>query len=114
MCGCQKVTEQQDSLLAGKAIYEQHCVACHGPGGNVRQAEQHSPETPDLRAITERSAAGRFPRVMLAEVIDGRRILDAHGTRTMPVWGEQLGAADNASVKADINALTDYLESIQQ
>lgn len=108
--------EQQQSAAtpsAGKAIYDKYCVGCHGPDGNVRLAAQHDAKTPDLRTIADRSPHGRIPRVMLAEIIDGRRIVQAHGSRTMPVWGEQLALEDSGTVDQQIDALLAYIESIQ-
>jgi hypothetical protein len=74
---------------------------------------------PDLRAISLRSG-GTFPREELAAFIDGRGGLAAHGSREMPVWGEQLyagpGPANPDVEKARrgaIELLLLYLESIQ-
>lgn len=111
LAGCGQGPSSAD-VSAGEEIFEQNCAVCHGPGGDVRRAAQHDAKTPDLRTIAERSPHGRLPRVMLAEIIDGRRIVQAHGSRTMPIWGEQLDQ-DSGSVDAQIDALLTYIESIQ-
>ena len=102
-----------DNPSVGKEIFDNHCAECHGPAGNVRLADQHDPKTPDLRRIAERSPQGRLPRIMLAEIIDGRRIDQAHGSRTMPIWGEQLGVEGNGTADEKVKALVNYVESIQ-
>jgi mono/diheme cytochrome c family protein len=102
-----------DSASAGKEIFDQYCAQCHGPAGNVRLAEYHDPNTPDLRRIAERSPQGRLPRIMLAEIIDGRRIVQAHGNRTMPKWGEQLDVEGSGTADDKVQALVNYIESIQ-
>ncbi len=109
LTGCGEAPGGQTDVAAGQAIFEKHCAACHGPGGDVRRAEQHDAETPDLRRIAANSAGGRLPRVILAEIIDGRRIVQAHGKgRTMPVWGE------NEEIDAvGAEALVDYISTIQ-
>ena len=109
--GCKEAPAPADPS-AGKLIYDEHCAACHGPDGNVRLAERHDAATPDLRTVAERYG-GRVPRVMLVEIIDGRRIVQAHGSRTMPVWGELLESEGGASVENKIDALVGYVESIQ-
>lgn len=108
--GCQKAPTTTDTS-AGKAIYDEFCAACHGPDGNVRLAQDYDAATPDLRKIAERSG-GRLPRVMLAKIIDGRRIVQAHGSRTMPEWGDRLGS-DDAVVEEKVAALVNYIDSIQ-
>ena len=94
-------------------MFEANCAVCHGPQGKVREAEVQNPDTPDLRRITQNSAGGRFPRVSLAETIDGRRMVEGH-TRSMPTWGETLGQGDDEVSKAKIELLIAYIESIQE
>lgn len=72
---------------------------------------------PDLTLIAQRND-GRFPAEQVFETIDGRRELPSHGTREMPVWGFSFQAAgldtdQEDEVRARINSLTRYLESIQ-
>ncbi len=110
LSGCQKAQTTAD-VEAGKALFDENCAVCHGPGGNVREAAQHDAKTPDLREIAKRSAGGYLPVSTLAEIIDGRRVISSHG-RTMPVWGEQFGE-DDAETKAKIESLVAYIESIQ-
>ena len=112
LVGCGERSDSADSS-AGQEIFDKHCAVCHGRGGNVRLAAQSDPNTPDLRRIAERSPQGRLPRIMLAEIIDGRRIVQAHGNRTMPIWGDQLDAEDGGTAEEKVNALVQYIESIQ-
>ena len=112
LVGCGQRTGSAD-LSRGEEIFDKHCALCHGPGGNVRLAEHLDPDTPDLRTIASRSPQGRLPRIMLAEIIDGRRIVQSHGSRTMPVWGEQFDTEDDGTADEKINALLKYIESIQ-
>ena len=56
-------------------------------------------------------------RENLMEAINGERMVPAHGTRDMPVWGPVFrsmahGHADNAQLR--ITNLTSYIESLQQ
>jgi len=110
--GCERAEESAD-ISEGAALYAANCAVCHGPEGNVREAEMHDPKTPDLRKIAQTSPGGRLPRVMLAEIIDGRRVIESHA-RSMPAWGEALGQGDDKVAEAKIDLLVAYIESIQQ
>ena len=48
-------------------------------------------------------------------MIDGRTLRSAHGSRDMPVWGYEFSKVEpsEAHVQARVEALIDYLESIQ-
>ena len=67
-----------------------------------------------------RRAGGVYPRERVERIIDGRHILGAHGSRTMPVWGEEFNRLDignpdaEAGTRSIIDRLTDYLASLQQ
>ena len=99
----------------GRNLYLGYCAACHGPAGAgdgpVAPAMTYTME--DLRTLEARR--GEFPREWLREAIDGRTLRAVHGTRDMPVWGLEFAAVEEspAHVQARINALIDYLESIQ-
>lgn len=53
-------------------------------------------------------------------IIDGRHIFGAHGTRTMPVWGEDLGRLELGTPEAErvsrtvIEKLADYVGFLQK
>ncbi|HEY6641134.1 c-type cytochrome [Povalibacter sp.] len=78
--------------LSGKQLYERYCVACHGVKGrgDGPVSDSFAIEVPDLTLIARRHG-GTYPRDLVERIIDGRHILGAHGTRTMPVWGEDFG-----------------------
>lgn len=107
--------------LSGKELYKRFCAACHGVQGegDGPVASSLNVEVPDLRLIARR-AGGVFPRERIVRIIDGRHIFAAHGTRTMPVWGEDLSRADLGNPDAEretqivILRLADYLSELQQ
>ena len=110
--GCERADNSVD-ISEGAALFAANCAVCHGPQGNVRQAENYDAGTPDLREIARNAPGGRFPRVVLAEVIDGRRVIEGHA-RSMPTWGEVLGQGGDEVAEAKIDLLVAYIESIQQ
>jgi mono/diheme cytochrome c family protein len=104
----------------GAALYTEHCAICHGVYG-----EGDGIITPslavvlqDLRYLNARNN-GEFPRDFIIGIIDGRAVRAAHGPEGMPVWGAEFARNEpfderaEQRVNAKIDALTDFLESIQ-
>ncbi|MGA6970068.1 MAG: hypothetical protein WBY93_00440 [Candidatus Binatus sp.] len=59
-----------------------------------------------------------LPAHRIAELIDGRDTIRAHGTRDMPVWGERLyevgeGNKGEVGIGEVITKIIDYLDTIQ-
>lgn len=112
LAGCDRTDPSADANQ-GATLFAANCAVCHGPAGNVRAAEMHDASTPDLRKIAQNSPTGRLPRAALAEIIDGRRVIEGH-RRSMPTWGETLGQGDDQVAKQKIEKLIAYIESIQE
>jgi mono/diheme cytochrome c family protein len=116
--GMAVIMSAQPQEPSGARLFATHCAACHGPegegGGPV--ASVMSISVPNLRAIAMRNG-GEYRAADVAAFIDGRTQRAAHGTRTMPVWGDFLeasGAVDNQeSVRARIAALVAFIETLQ-
>ena len=107
--------------MSGKELYQRFCAACHGAEGrgDGPVAGSFKVEVPDLTSIARRSR-GVFPRERVARIIDGRFIVGAHGTRTMPVWGEDLSRLELGNPEAEratrivIGRLADYVWQLQK
>lgn len=71
---------------SGREMYLTYCASCHGVngrgGGPVASALVVEPTD-----LTRLEARGEFDEGDIMRVIDGRRRVDGHGTREMPVWG---------------------------
>jgi hypothetical protein len=65
-----------------------------------------------------KKSGGTFPRDIVFRTIDGRKPVAGHGGPDMPIWGDALARssqnADDAAVKARIEKLVAYLETIQE
>jgi len=105
---------------SGEEIFMKYCVACHGESGrgDGPVAPGLATMVPDLTAISRRY--GEFPTTLVRDTIDGRGArIDAHGTRTMPVWGYEFWIEEGGDVVAQremkevITKLVDYVRSIQ-
>jgi mono/diheme cytochrome c family protein len=100
-----------------QAMFNQYCAACHGRGGKgdgpAAAALKTAPA--DLTRIAARNG-GKFPAVNVGRYIEGIDEIPAHGSRDMPVWGQVLRVlpGGEATVKMRVEALTKYLQSIQQ
>lgn len=107
--------------MSGKDLYARFCASCHGveAHGDGPVAKSFAAQMPDLTLIARRHG-GEFPRERIAQIIDGRFTLDAHGSRMMPVWGEDLARLEIGNPDAErstntiITRLTDYLWSLQR
>ena len=112
-----------DPVLAevGKPLYLRYCASCHGSeargDGPARAALIKQPA--DLTAIAARRG-GSFPTGEIAQYVDGRFQLPAHGSREMPIWGERFGAdvpeagLGESIARGNIASLLEYLKSIQR
>lgn len=105
---------------SGEELYLAYCASCHGRDGrgNGPVAEVLEREPTDL---TRLAAQGRFNEGNLIEIVDGRRIVSAHGTRQMPVWGaifeselEGGEAVTHRTARLRAGVLVDYLRTIQR
>ena len=105
----------------GDQLFQRFCASCHGPQGygDGPVAPSLKVLIPDLTELTKR-AGGRFPVDRVHEIIDGRAVLTAHGTRPMPVWGYELEAqvppdqSGRAVAQGLIDRLVEHLRSIQR
>jgi hypothetical protein len=105
----------------GQIVFERHCAACHGldgkGGGPLAGALAVEPA--DLTQLATRSG-GRFDEDAVMSAIDGRRAVEAHGPRDMPVWGSVFESELSAepypryTTFLKVRGLADYLRSIQE
>ncbi|MCC7258080.1 MAG: cytochrome c [Gammaproteobacteria bacterium] len=106
---------------SGRELYARFCASCHGEAGfgDGPVAPALKVLVPDLTRLYQRSG-GQFPDPLVRRIIDGRQIYPAHGSRVMPVWGQELWIGQGANEEAGeevgrmVDRLVDYLRSIQQ
>lgn len=100
----------------GKVHYQTHCMGCHGPdgkgGGMITQEDSPS----NLTTIMARWEMEEFPIMRVARLIDGRDRVEAHGTATMPIWGEVFASGellDEEQIEGKLEEIIAYLITIQ-
>lgn len=107
--------------MSGEQLYSRFCASCHGATGrgDGPVASSFKVEVPDLTLIARR-ASGVYPRDRIEKIIDGRYVIAAHGSRTMPVWGEdfsrlELGNPDaERGTRVILQRLADYVWLLQK
>ena len=112
----------------GKFEFKWSCASCHGLDGKgkgpLSSSLQVSP--PDLTTLAKKNN-GVFPVRTVFDVIDGRKVVAAHGSREMPTFGAfvsgDLYPTDRlinpsydpgATARSRMLAIIDYLIRIQQ
>jgi mono/diheme cytochrome c family protein len=103
---------------SGEATFKTYCGSCHGKSakgdGPLAEALRYRPA--DLTTIAKRSG-GRFDAEKVHRIIDGRDFVKGHGGTDMPVWGDAFKHSgegfDEKAVKERIQAIVDYLSSVQ-
>lgn len=114
------VGQDSPSVERGELLYRIYCQNCHGTDarGDGPTAAVLTVRPADLTRLLK---DGGFPRDRLRQVIDGRETMRGHGKprREMPIWGlgfQELDRDGNqeAEVRAKIDALLDYLETLQE
>jgi mono/diheme cytochrome c family protein len=106
---------------SGQELYMRFCASCHGEEGHGDGpvASAISVTVPDLTGIMQRQG-DQFPQQKLREIIDGRSVVIAHGTRYMPVWGYEFWVEQGADKEAEaavrliLDNLLGYIRGIQR
>lgn len=112
-------------VTSGKLEYRRYCASCHGMSGKgdgpVAAALTKKPS--DLTTLAKGNG-GKFPSEMVRETVEGTKVVTAHGTREMPIWGRVFlklpasrvgsGGPHRVSSKKHIEMIVKYIESIQE
>jgi len=113
--------ERREARVA-RNLYEANCQPCHGghaDGADPRLVPGTDRRAPDLKTLAQRWGSP-LPRERVAQMIDGREHVSAHGPRPIPVWGDTLYQDWPASENREqaragtIDLLVSFIESIQQ
>lgn len=106
------------ATFVGSDLFRTYCATCHGEGakGDGPLATMLKKRPADLTVFAKNNG-GTYPAELVGQIIDGRKQVDGHGGKDMPVWGdsfkEATGGSDEAAIKARIDALVRHLETIQ-
>lgn len=104
---------------SGSELFKRYCASCHGSSakgdGPIANALRYRPA--DLTQVAKRNHDS-FDAEKVHRMIDGRDPVKGHGGPDMPLWGDAFkrsgdGYSEDA-VKARIDALVEYLQTIQE
>jgi mono/diheme cytochrome c family protein len=115
---------QEEQIIArGQLHYQRYCSVCHGEQGrgNGPLAEYLKITPTDLTQLGKKNG-GQFPFWQVYRMVDGREAVRGHGTREMPLWGEEIRRDEKAALprfQEDLVAgrlwqMLSYLQSIQE
>jgi len=102
--------------VKGPDLFREYCAPCHGADakGNGPAASALKAKVPDLTLLAKRNG-GTFPAAQVRKTVTGDSMVQAHGSREMPVWGPIFHQVeedvDRGNVRID--NLVKYLASIQ-
>lgn len=109
---------REERIAQGGRTYRVFCAGCHGAGaqGDGPMAELLKVPPPDLTRIRARNG-GAFSAERVAETIDGRSVVRAHGGQ-MPIWGRSFKEPgrdwdQEREVEGRVQDLVLFLESVQ-
>ena len=104
-------------IARGKVLFSDHCSGCHGADGKGVM-DTMGIKTPNLTLIQKTWGGGKeFPIVEVAQKIDGRAEVKAHGSREMPAWGDVFSKEAQLTeneVRGKMGELIAYLMTIQE
>lgn len=111
-----------DPVDNGEIAFALYCVSCHGESGSGDGPVAVALKTPptDLTKLTVQYG-GVFPAEEIYAYVDGRKDVEAHGTREMPVWGNIWSDVDGAEaqemaesyVDVRLRELVEYIRTLQ-
>lgn len=113
----------EENPTSGKEDFMNHCAPCHGDNGKGNGPElKVLPDIhpTDLTKIKLKNG-GVFPTQKVMDMVDGRKVIPSHKRFDMPFWGvnfqqegKEFTPESEAKAKARIEALVDYIKSIQK
>jgi mono/diheme cytochrome c family protein len=114
-------------VTSGQLEFREFCTQCHGPTGvgNGPTAVILKKKPANLTLLAKNNG-GVFPEAEVKNYITGAKFIESHGTREMPLWGNQFRvraasssqagyapAATPQEINAKINRLVEYVRSLQ-
>jgi cytochrome c553 len=96
-------------------MFTTYCAVCHGKEGkgDGPAAKALAKAPADLTKLSARNN-GTFPEVRVRRYIEGLDEVAAHGSRDMPMWGDLFRSLNRDTAALRVEALAEYLKSMQK
>jgi mono/diheme cytochrome c family protein len=106
------------SPASGPEMYKTYCAVCHGTDGkgNGPAVEALKVPPPDLTALASKNG-GKYPALKVSAIIRGDKVLAAHGSKDMPIWGplfRTISGGHESELQQRVSNLNQYIESLQK
>jgi mono/diheme cytochrome c family protein len=102
--------------VEGPDLFRAYCASCHGMDarGTGPAAPALKAKVPDLTLLA-RNNRGQFPVALVRQMIAGDKLVTAHGSREMPIWGPIFHQVETDMDWGNVRLsnLLKYLQSIQ-
>jgi mono/diheme cytochrome c family protein len=102
--------------VEGPDLFRAYCSPCHGMDGRGAgpAALALKAKVPDLTLLTKNNR-GQFPTARVRQMIMGDKVVAAHGSREMPIWGPIFHQVESDMDWGNVRLanLVKYLQSIQ-
>jgi mono/diheme cytochrome c family protein len=98
-----------------QGMFFNYCAVCHGGTGvgDGPAASALTKAPADLTRISARNG-GQYPEIKVKRYIEGLDQVAAHGSRDMPMWGDLFRGLNRDTAQIRIQALSDYIKSMQK
>ena len=118
------ISAEEDPVINGAHTFKLKCASCHGEDAKGKDNTDIDLDVkpPDLTRVAKRNN-GQFPVSRIYAIVDGREVVQQHGSRVMPVWGdlflsetiwEGCSQVEEQLVRGRIMELILYLDSVQE
>jgi mono/diheme cytochrome c family protein len=110
------VAPKPTNPASGKEMFNEYCAVCDGQDGKgsgpASSAMKKSPA--DLTQLSIHNK-GKFPEARVARYIEGDDNVAAHGSSSMPMWGQVFKSmsGNEDTVRMRVANLTEYVKSLQ-
>ena len=93
----------------GKFEFQSSCASCHGSDGKGKGplSVQLKVAPTDLTVLAKKSN-GAFPFNAVYETVEGIKVVIAHGTRDMPIWGYRYTPIPNRVLSTNSSRAFDF------
>ena len=102
--------------VEGPDLFRAYCTPCHGMDakGGGPAAPALKTKVPDLTLLASNNQ-GQFPTARVRQVIMGDKVVAAHGSREMPIWGPIFHQVESDMDWGNVRLvnLMKYLQTIQ-